>query len=93
MALYLTPNEISGRTSNVNPVYAAVFIKENNSWIETGELFKGKATGCRYSSGINMSGLGWNNSFNPSTWRSTQAYYNIAGGATIDTIIAAIPNE
>lgn len=96
MVLFLTPQTIQRNTSKVDPVYAAVYTQDETTskWTQIGELYKGTANGCRYSSGVNTASWGlaaMNNSFNTDTWRSSEIYYGVSSGSSIDSIVSKIP--
>jgi hypothetical protein len=49
------------------------------------EMYKGEAQVVRYD--------GWSGdgSFSTDTWKSTETYYNVNKGATIETLLSKIP--
>ena len=91
ITLYLTAQEINYKwyQSGTVTVFAAVFAIDDSTgkWEQQGDLFAGTAPANAYSGG-------WANkdSFNTDYWESSEAYYGVAKGATINSIITAYYN-
>ncbi len=93
ITLYLTAEDINYRwyQSGDVTVYAAVFAinPSTGQWEQQGDLFEGSAPANAYSGGM----FAAKNSFNTDYWESTQAYYGVASGSNIESIIAAYHNQ
>lgn len=91
MVIYMTGQEISGslfRPTDVQ-VFAAIYVQNDaGEWVQKGELFEGVARSNNYSGG-----WGSHNSFNTDTWESAKEYNGVKAGATIEQVLAAIPEE
>lgn len=92
MVIYTTSATIDPDKQTTIEVYAMVFSKYGSGdWLQVGQ-YKGKADTNRYN-GLIEGWLGGDyNSFNISTWKSTETYYNvemekIAEGATLATLV------
>lgn len=68
-------------------VYAIVYTSYDSgkTWVQLGEMYKGEAQVVRYD--------GWSGdgSFSTDKWKSTETYYNVNKGATIETLLSKIP--
>ena len=70
-------------------VYAIVFTSYDGgvTWEQLGEMYKGEAQVVRYD--------GWSGdgSFTTDKWRSTEVYYGVAKGASIEALLEKIPKD
>lgn len=68
-------------------VYAIVFTSYDGgkTWEQLGEMYKGEAQVVRYD------GWGGDGSFSTDTWRSTEVYYNVNKGSSIEALLEKIP--
>ncbi len=87
MTLYMTPETISGRIGTYITVYAIVFTQNTTTgkWEQLGELYAGEAPIVKYDG----TWYGTPDSFTTDNWRTTQTYYNLRKGQSIQTIITA----
>ncbi|MBQ8907189.1 MAG: hypothetical protein IJY71_01195 [Clostridia bacterium] len=90
MVIYMTGSEITGnwfRPGSIQ-VFAAIYRKNaEGKWAMIGQLYEGTANSNNYTGQI----FGTHNSFNTDTWKSSYVYHGVAEGATINQIVAAIP--
>ncbi|MBQ8658419.1 MAG: hypothetical protein IJ506_04715 [Clostridia bacterium] len=89
MTIYMTADDLTTMRYGSNAtVYACVFTKVGDGeWYQIGQMYEGTATVCSYV------GFWGHDSFNTDNWKTAVAYYGIAAGATIETVVAAIPEE
>lgn len=88
--IYMTADDVT--KENPVTVYVAVFTiaqdAEGNptgKWYQLGEMFVGQANTNNYQSGSTNSP----NSFNTDTWKSTESYYGLGSGKTVEEIMTA----
>lgn len=94
MILYMTPDKITGssflgaNSSTTVTVYSVIFTRVNGTWVQRGEMFKGKANTNLYYTTDNYSGfLRYDcDSFNTETWVSTVNYYGAVSGSNVEEI-------
>lgn len=81
--IYMTTDPLS-RGGSQAIVYATVFTSyDKNDWFEIGETYAGQSTVCEYNTGwTRLSG-----SFSTSSWKSTETYYGLASGASLNAIL------
>lgn len=91
--IYMTADDVT--KENPVTVYVAVFTiaqdAEGNptgKWYQLGEMFVGQANTNNYQSGSTNSP----NSFNTDTWKSTESYYGLGSGKTVEEIMTAYKN-
>ena len=89
MTIYMTAADLTTMRYNSKvTVYACVFTKQGDGdWYQIGQMYEGQAKVTSYM------GLIGHDSFNTDNWTTSVAYYGIAKGANIKTIVQAIPAE
>lgn len=88
--IYMTADDVT--KENPVTVYVAVFTiaqdAEGNptgEWYQLGEMYVGQATTNNYQSGSTNNP----NSFDTGTWKSTESYYGLGSGKTVEEIMTA----
>ncbi|MBR6680446.1 MAG: hypothetical protein IKL59_04215 [Clostridia bacterium] len=97
MTLYMTSAQYkdeSGKyilqNGDTVTVYAVVFTRQaTGEWYQLGDMYKGQTTVNGYEAPW-YTGSG---SFNTDNWRSSETYYNVGSGATIEAITSAFMNS
>lgn len=96
--LYMTTDPLTSSSSIFSKkkavVYAGVFTSDDDgdNWYQIGDMLKGEATICDYA-GINAALSSGSGSFNTDTWATTQAYYGVAKGAKVASVMSASVND
>lgn len=91
LVLYITADTLSESRAYV-PIYAVVFTKSNDEWIQVGDILQGEAQVTAYD-GLGAT-LGYGTgSFNTEKWRSTAGYYGVATGKDLNAVMSGYENQ